>query len=134
MGKSLSSESAEEIKSAYRKMAEVGYRPMAPSDGFGNVTVPEDELNLEKEAEVFVEHWWKQEETGNFDVGKCCFETRRISIYAIAAAECLACFAPSFALKLLKLAVRELEGILKQQRQQIRSGTRMDAEAVLHGL
>lgn len=43
------------IARAYRRMAEIGYRPAAPSDGFGNIAVPEEELDLEKEIKRYLE-------------------------------------------------------------------------------
>ncbi len=41
---------------------EARYRPAAPSDGFGNITVPEDELDLDAEARAYAERWSREEE------------------------------------------------------------------------
>lgn len=44
----------QQIASAYRRMAEeADYRPGAPSDGMGNITVPSDELDIHDEIRRF---------------------------------------------------------------------------------
>jgi hypothetical protein len=52
------------IKSAYRTMATAAnYRPAAPNDGFGNITTPAEELDLEREADQYAAHWLREEKT-----------------------------------------------------------------------
>jgi hypothetical protein len=67
-------------------MAEAKYRPAAPSDGFGNITVPIQELDIDAEAAEYAENWWAEEDELMFAVGCCNFSTRPATIYAIEAA------------------------------------------------
>jgi hypothetical protein len=101
----------EQIEATYRTMARTGYRPAAPSDGFGNITVPEEELDLDSEATDYAQQWWAAEDDLRFDIGCCNYETRPATIYAIEAARlmCSGNYGDPFALKLLHLAVEELE-------------------------
>jgi hypothetical protein len=45
----------EQFAKGYKILAELGYRPAAPSDGFGNITVPVAELDLEVEARAYAQ-------------------------------------------------------------------------------
>jgi hypothetical protein len=101
-----------QISSAYRAMViEANYRPAAPSDVLGNITVPEEELNLEKEAADYANRWWNEEESLSFYIGSCDFQTRKATIFAVEAARlmCSGTIGHPFALRLLKLAVKEVE-------------------------
>ncbi len=103
---------AEQIEDAYRRMAlEVHYRPAAPSDGFGNITIPVDELDLDAEAAQYAHEWWAQEDTGSFTIGCADYPTRKAMIYALEAARlcCAGGNSPEFAERLLRLALQELE-------------------------
>jgi hypothetical protein len=101
-----------QIEAAYRRMAlEARYRPAAPSDGFGHITVPDRQLNLEAEAEAYAEHWWKEEDGLAFWIGCPNFPARPAMIYAIEAAR-LVCGPPSarrYAKRLLRMALAELK-------------------------
>ena len=102
----------EQISSAYKPMAsKAKYRPSAPSDGLGNIPVPEKELNLEREFQQYAHRWWGDEDKCSFLIGCCDFKTRRPTIYAVEAARlmCGGRSGNSYALKLLKMAVKELE-------------------------
>jgi len=100
----------DQIAETYQEMAEVAhYRPAAPSDGFGNVTVPTEELNLSKEAASYAESWDQEEDTQTFFIGSCNYATRPATIYAIEAARNLCGAQDDVALELLKMAVKSLE-------------------------
>jgi hypothetical protein len=116
--KTMSKELFEQIASAYREMSsEARYRPAAPSDGFGNITVPAEELNLEKEAAQYAKNWWAEEDNLKFFVGCCDFQTRRATIYAIEASRnmCGGKRGDATALRLLKMAVKELELVMENR-------------------
>lgn len=105
-----------QITEAYREMAEKAkYRPAAPSDGFGNITVPEKQLNLAKESEEYTRKWWDEEESLTFFTGNCDFTTRKRTIFAIEAVRnmCAGRFGDKCALKLLKMAVAEMERVIR---------------------
>jgi len=107
----------EQIKSAYREMAaKARYRPAAPADGFGNITVPQAQLDLEKEAESYTQSWWKQENSYQFFIGCCDSYTRKAAIYAVEAARnmCAGRFGDACALTLLKMAVAEMERVIQK--------------------
>ena len=107
-----------QIKSAYREMAgKARYRPAAPSDGFGNIAVPAEDLNLEKEAAQYAKNWWAEEDNHKFFVGCCEFHTRRATIYAIEAGRnmCGGKHGDATALRLLKMAVKELELVMENR-------------------
>src|SRR5437660_1040871 len=104
----------EQIKKTYRLMADKArYRPAAPSDGCGNIAVAEQELNLEDEVSRYANSWWKEEDNYSYWIGCCNFETRPATILAVEAARqmCGGMTGNATALKLLKLAVEELEAV-----------------------
>ena len=106
-----------EIMAAYRTMATVArYRPAAPSDGFGNITRPEKELNLDREAEIYASRWWKEENGQRFNVGVCYADTRSVLVYAIEAARELCAGENKVAAALLKLAQSELRSARKHRK------------------
>jgi hypothetical protein len=107
----------EQIKSAYREMAvKARYRPAASSDGFGNITVPKAQLNLEEEAETYAQRWRKETDSCDFFIGKDEIYTRKAMIYAVEAARNMAAgrFGDKVALRLLKMAVAEMEQVIKK--------------------
>jgi hypothetical protein len=108
----------QQISFAYRAMArEAKYRPAALSDGFGNITVPEEKLNLNKEVSDYTKSWWKQEDDCKFWIGCCNFETRAATIYAVEAAQqmCGGVSGNKTASKLLRMAVKQLSSVISNQ-------------------
>ncbi|MBB4663171.1 hypothetical protein [Conexibacter arvalis] len=100
----------QQIIATYGRLAsEAHYRPMAPSDGLGNITVPEEELDLEAEATDYMQRWDDEEDNGRFYIGTCNFETRPATIFAVEAARMLCATEDDTALRLLRMAVAELE-------------------------
>jgi hypothetical protein len=115
MNRPLYREIAEQLVSAYKRMArEARYRPAAPSDGFGHITMPLAELDLDAEALAYAQSWWRDEERQEFYIGCCNGSTRSATVFAIEAARqmCGGSDGDATALRLLELAVREL----RQQR------------------
>src|ERR1039458_5503550 len=108
----LPNHTRQQIESAYKAMAEKAkYRPAAPSDGMGNVSVPLKDLKLSKEAAAYAQEWWKEEDEQSFDIGCCDQETRPATIFAIEAARnmCAGVDGQATALRLLKMAVADLK-------------------------
>jgi hypothetical protein len=100
----------EQIEDAYRRMADEGrYRPAAPSDGLGNITVPLESLDLDKEASEYARRWWAQEDECEFRVGCCNYPTRAATIFAVEAARLMCSADDAAALRLLQMAVAEVE-------------------------
>jgi len=100
---------ARQIADVYARMArEVRYRPAAPSDGFGNITVPEDELDLGREQESYIASWWRQEDVRRYAVGCPAFPMRKVMILAIEAARACCGGQYDLARPLLELALDEL--------------------------
>jgi hypothetical protein len=112
----MTSNVLDQIKSAYREMTKARYRPAAPSDGHGNITIPEEELNLQREADKYARRWWKEEDDRVFSIGCCDFRSRRATIYAVEAARemCAGMGGVQTGLKLLKMAVKEMESVAKE--------------------
>jgi hypothetical protein len=102
----------EQIARAYRRMATEGrYRPKAPSDGFGNITVPAEELDLAFESEGYAIDWAIEEGTESYHIGVPCMSTREAMVYTVEAARLLAggqLFLGE-AVRLLELAVSSIE-------------------------
>lgn len=105
-----------QIENAYVRMAdEARYRPQAPSDGFGNITVPLEDLDLEDEARRYAERWWREEDEGDFVIGLANYSTRPAMIFALEAARCTCSgTADDVALRLLRMAVAELRKARKR--------------------
>jgi len=113
----LPSNVVEQIRTAYRKMvAKARYRPAAPSDGFGNLTIDQNEAITDKEMTSYAQRWWEQEDNFRFFIGCCDMRTRSATIFAIEAAKnmCGGTFGNGTALRLLRMAVKELEQAMKQ--------------------
>jgi hypothetical protein len=99
------------IRQAYRAMAvEANYRPSAPSDGFGNITVPMERLDLEVEAAAYAERFQADEHhSGEFFIGCTNYPTNRATVYAIEAARDLCGGGVALARRLLEMALAELD-------------------------
>jgi len=102
---------AQLIADAYRRMAsEARYRPAAPSDGFGNITVPIEELDLDAEIATYCERFTAEEDEGEYRIGCTTWETAIATVFTIEAARCFCGAAPETARRLLTLALEELNG------------------------
>lgn len=102
-----------QISAAYRAMAaEARYRPAAPGDGMGSISVPEAELDIERECADYTRYWWREEDTGDFRIGSCDHSTRTATIYTVEAARQMCSVEDGLALQLLKMAVAELEAVI----------------------
>ena len=108
-----------QISEAYRAMADkVKYRPSAPNDGYGNITVAEDQLNITRECEQYAQHWWEQEDSRSYRIGCPDFRMRKGMIFAAEAAHqmCTGVSGLPYAIKLLKLAVKDLEELQRSSK------------------
>jgi len=113
----LPNHTRKQIESAYRAMAEKAkYRPAAPSDGMGNISVPLKDLDLPEEAAEYARKWWKEEDKQSFDIGCCDQDTRPATIFAIEAARtmCGGVGGQNIALRLLKMAVADLKMVIEK--------------------
>jgi len=104
------------FKEAYLEMArQARYRPMALSDGWGNILLSAKELRdptqLDTEATTYAEDFCAEEDTDSFNIGCSDFETNRAFVWTIEAARCLAAgvFGKAAAHMLLKMAITEIE-------------------------
>ncbi|GAA1714386.1 hypothetical protein GCM10009809_08210 [Isoptericola hypogeus] len=105
-----------QVASTYARMAGLGYRPAAPSDGFGNITVPLAELDLHAEAERYARAWLAQEHGQDFTIGCPSYEDRPALVLAIEAARviCGSCGDPrarAVAARLLRTAADEVDPV-----------------------
>jgi hypothetical protein len=115
-------ETFEQIKKAYRAMTkDARYRPAASSDGMGGISLSLEELKqdtvLEKEAATYAKNWRKEEDAYKFWIGCGDAQTRPALVFTIEAARnlCAGRLGDHVALRLLKLAVKELEHITKDE-------------------
>jgi hypothetical protein len=96
------------------------YRPQAPGDGMGHICLSRDEINdparLDHEASEYAIRFDKEESTCSFNIGVSNFETNRAFIWTIEAARSLAGGADEVALKLLKLAIADVDGALRKRK------------------
>jgi hypothetical protein len=119
----LSKGIVEQISAVYRSMVkDARYRPAAPSDGCGNITVPTEKLNLEEECLKYSGRWWEEEDRQLYRLGCCNYSTRPSAILAIEAVRNLNAgnMGNQTALELLQLAVKELqEVIVKNKRGEV---------------
>ncbi len=97
MKEPLGERTHDQIARTYRVMARVGHRPEA-SNG-----------DLKQEAQAFADSWYGEEDEGVFDIGVCKFDYRPATILAVEAARLMCGAEGKRALRLLKLAVEELE-------------------------
>jgi hypothetical protein len=112
--KEMSETSSDRIAEAYVEMAKrVKYRPQAPGDGFGEVSLSEEELadedRLLNESYAFADRFIREEETRAFWIGCSDFRTKRAFVYTIEAARMLATGSIGItrALKLLSMALKD---------------------------
>jgi hypothetical protein len=75
----------ERIAEAYKMMATLGYRPAAPSDGFGNITVPYAELKLDVEAREYAKRFIAEEDTAQYWAGSTHYSFNRAAVLALEA-------------------------------------------------
>ena len=73
------------IREAYQAMADLGYRPKAPSDGFGNITVPLRELDLEDEVRRYSEDFTAEEDKGQYWAGCTDGSSMKAAVWALEA-------------------------------------------------
>lgn len=66
-------------------MASVGYRPAAPSDGLGNIIVPESELDIDVEAWEYGQRFLKEEDECVYWAGCTDFRSLRAAIWTLEA-------------------------------------------------
>jgi hypothetical protein len=105
-------EQVENLANAYRAMAEQAhYRPAAPSDGMGNITVPLDELDLDEEAHEYAVEWLTEEHDDTFFIGCTDFALAPATVFAIEAARnlCAGLLGVETARRLLAMALAELD-------------------------
>lgn len=101
------------FREAYLQMAKVArYRPQAPGDGCGNVSLTDDELRdpqrLENEATEYAARFYKADGDRQHRVGCSNFATNRGLVYTIEAARALCGGADDLALDLLRMAVADV--------------------------
>jgi hypothetical protein len=81
----------EQIASVYLIMADQArYRPAAPSDGYGNITVPAPELDLDAEIRDYAAAWLQSEDNGSYWCGSPDYPLRKVMILCIEAARACA--------------------------------------------
>lgn len=101
----------ERFETTYKLMAsKARYRPAAPSDGIGNITVPMADLDLDQEAADWATAWltWRENQILAV-VGCASYEQRAILAVVIEAASCICGMANRPAILLLRLAADLLE-------------------------
>jgi hypothetical protein len=74
--------SVRQIGAAYRAMAEIGYRPAAPSDGFGNIT---RETRVDEEAERYAKNFLREEDSDHYFAGCTDGRTVKAAIWTLEA-------------------------------------------------
>jgi len=88
------------------------YRPQAPGDGCGSVSLTDDELRdpqrLENEATEYAARFCKADDDRQHRVGCSNFATNRGLVYIIEAARALCGGADDLALHLLRMAVADI--------------------------
>src|SRR4029453_15402867 len=102
----------EQIEDAYRRMdQEARNPPAAPTDGFGNIPFPPQGRAMDEEATRYPRGWHSDEDRGAYWIGSCDFAARPATIFAIEAARLMCGLGREPALRLLRMAVAELERI-----------------------
>ena len=108
----------ERLSEAYVMMASnARYRPQAPGDGCGHVNLTQEQADdpqrLRQEAFLYAQGFDKEEDNGTFTIGCSDGLTNRAFVWTIEAARKLAAGLDGepVALKLLKMAVKELEQV-----------------------
>ena len=104
----------ERIRDAYLSMARSArYRPAAPGDGLGNVTLSAAELGdtatLAAEATDYAARFTAEQESLSFSIGCANYTTNRALVFVIEAARLLCSgIADHVAAKLLRMALSEV--------------------------
>lgn len=102
---------AEQIAATYRLMAGKGrYRPAAPSDGYGHITVLAAELDIDAEIRDYAASWWSAEDTLEYHLGCPDFSLRPAMILAVEAARACCGADRELAARLLALALEACGG------------------------
>jgi hypothetical protein len=97
----------DQLAGTYRLMAGKGrYRPAAPSDGFGHITVPVRELSMDAEIMDYAAQWWGEEESREWHLGCPTFDLRPAMVLAVEAARACCGGDRELAARLLDLAAR----------------------------
>lgn len=95
-----------QIAQVYGKMAKTAhYRPAAPGDGMGNVSVVGP---LPAEAATYASVWWEEEDSGVYNLGYPDYQLRPALIYIVEAARCMNGMDLGTARKLLRMAGAEM--------------------------
>jgi hypothetical protein len=110
----------ENFRAAYLQMArQARYRPQAPSDGFGHITIGHEELRdptrLWAEATKYAVEFSREEDTDSFWIGVSDFRTAKVFMWVIEAARVLASGdgGNAVAIRLLKMAAAEVARVGK---------------------
>lgn len=100
----------DQVRHAYMRMAsEARYRPAAPGDGRGNITVDLDSLNLDDEARKYAATWMTHDDDPEPWTGLPGHSDRVAFIYLIEAARSISGMQHAVASSLLRMALSELE-------------------------
>jgi len=100
----------DQVSDTYRQMAaDANYRPAAPSDGFGNITVPIEDLDLTSEAMRYANRWWTEEDRQDYSIGCPDFSDRPALIFTVEAARAICGVNRELAIALLELALTDLK-------------------------
>ncbi len=105
-----------QIADTYDRMAQMKYRPAAPSDGFGNITVPTRELDIDQEVIDYAEAWRREEDSDQYFLGCPDFEDRPALILIVEAARLLNGQDRAKAARLLTAATADIESRLETRR------------------
>jgi len=110
----LTAPRASRYREAYLLMAkEARYRPQAPGDGMGHISLTEKQLadpeRLQREATAYALKFNKKENERAFWIGCSDFCTNRAFIWTIEAGRALAGGKPDLALDLLNMAVKDVK-------------------------
>jgi len=95
-------------KTYFRMAAEARYRPKAPGDGHGNITVPLWKLDIKDEAERYVRDFNKEEYEQIYDLGCPNYSQRSAFILLLEAARACCSADPDLALDLAEMAASNL--------------------------
>lgn len=101
----------ERYTEAYKAMAAmpIPYRPGAPSDGYGNITVPLDQLDLDTEAFEWADQLSAETDSRTFWIGVPDYRLNRAFVYALEIARACCGVRPELARDLTKLLAAELD-------------------------
>ena len=119
----MSKERFNRFVEAYEMMAREGrYRPAAPGDGVGGISLAATELadpeRLHREAQKYAQDFYAADNKMEHHTGCSNFSTNRAFVFVIEAARllCSGSDGNPYALKLLEMATREIKAADAQQR------------------